>query len=254
MWRSISASVAGPSHEKTGAPCQDSCLTRELSRLSESSLVACVADGAGSGSRSDDGSRLACEAVVELATAYYDAHQGSFEGLTEEEALAWCREARFRIEQLADLRSESPREYATTLCLACLSPGHAAFLQIGDGAIVARRGGVLGVVFWPHSGEYANTTVFLTGDPLDRNLRFAAVEGDFADVALLTDGIERLALSFEQRTPHAPFFDPLFNVLRSAADPAALAPELARLLDSDSMKSRSDDDKTVVLAAQAAAR
>lgn len=254
MWRCISASVTGPSHERSGTPCQDSCLTQELSRLGEDSLIVCVADGAGSASRSDDGSRLACEALVEQATAFYDAHSGSFAQVGEAEALAWCREARFRIEQLADLRGENPREYATTLLAAFLSPGCAAFLQIGDGAIVARRGGAIGVVFWPQSGEYANTTVFLTGDPLDRNLQFAAAEGGFDDLALMTDGIERLALSFEQRTPHPPFFDPLFQALRAAPDPAALAPELERFLDSDSMKSRSDDDKTVVLAVQAAAR
>lgn len=253
MWRCISGSVRGPSHSKSGAPCQDSHLTRELSRLGEGSLVACVADGAGSASMSQDGSALACETIVELATELFDSTGGSFETLTSEVAMAWTREAHERIERLAELRKEKIREYATTLCVACLSPGHAAFWQIGDGAIVVRRNGVFGVVFWPQSGEYANSTMFLTGEHFEQHVEYQAASGEFEDIALFTDGIERQALSFEGQTPHPPFFTPLFGALRSAADPAALNPELARFLDSESMKSRSDDDKTVVLAANAAA-
>jgi len=254
MWRCIAGSVTGPSHERTGAPCQDSQLTRVLSRLGEGALVACVADGAGSASMSQDGSALACEAVVELATAYYDEHEGSFAGVTAEDALAWTREARERIKRLAELRESTPREFATTLCAACLSPGGSAFLQIGDGAIVARRHGAMGVVFWPQSGEYANSTMFLTGEKYEEHLEFQAADGDYSDVALLTDGVERLALSFEGRTPHPPFFQPLFDALAAAPDPSALNTELVRFLDSGSMKARSDDDKTVVLAVNPAAR
>lgn len=244
----------GPSHEKSGAPCQDAQRVQVLSRLGETSLIVAVADGAGSAAKSQDGSALACEAVLELATAFYDAQQGSFAGLTAEITLGWCRDARERIERLAELREDKVRDYATTLCAACLSPSGGAFFQIGDGAIVARRNGVLGVVFWPQSGEYANTTMFLTGDRFEGHVQFQAAEGDFQEVALHTDGIERMALNFEGQTPHQPFFDPLFEALRTAPDPAALTPKLVGFLDSESMKHRSDDDKTVVLAAQADAR
>ena len=37
----------------------------------------------------------------------------------------------------------------------------------------------------------------------------------FSDVALLTDGMERLALRFDSRTPHLPFFEPFFQALRT---------------------------------------
>ncbi|MEO0531001.1 MAG: PP2C family serine/threonine-protein phosphatase [Planctomycetota bacterium] len=252
MWRFIAGSVAGPSHERTGAPCQDSQRVQVLTRLGASSIVACVADGAGSGEMSQDGSSLACETIQELATAAYDASEGSFASVTEDDVLGWCREARERIEKLAELRGGKVRDYATTLCVACLSPGHAVFFQIGDGAIVVRRNGTLGVVFWPQSGEYANSTMFLTGDGFETHLEFQNATGDFSDIALMTDGVERLALSFEGQTPHPPFFEPLFGALHAAEDPAALNPELLRFLDSESMKLRSDDDKTVVLAAQAA--
>ncbi len=254
MWRFIAGSVTGPSHASSGAPCQDSHQAQVLTRLGESSFIACVADGAGSAEFSQDGSKLACEAILELATAHYDESKGSFEGVTADIALGWVCEARGRIERLVAMRQGKLRDYATTLCCACLSPSGAVFIQIGDGAIVARRHGVLGVVFWPQSGEYANSTMFLTGDRYEEHVEFQAAEGDFTDVALLTDGVERLALSFEGRTPHAPFFDPLFSALRSAPAPEALNADLHRFLDSDSMKRRSDDDKTVVLAVKTAAR
>ena len=254
MWRFIAGSVTGPSHAKTGKPCQDSQLSRTLVHAEQEAIVCCVADGAGSAEFSQEGSALACDTIVELATAHFEQRGGTFAAIDDQVAIEWSREARDRIQRLADSRERKPRDFATTLLVACVSPGHAAFWQVGDGAIVARRNGVFGVVFWPDSGEYANTTTFLTVERFEEHVAFQAAEGNFSDLALFTDGIERQALSFEGQTPHPPFFDPLFGALRSATDPAALNPELVRFLNSESMKARSDDDKTVVLAAHTAAR
>lgn len=253
MWRCIAGSVTGPSHAKTGAPCQDSQLSRTLVHAEQEALICCVADGAGSAEFSQEGSALACETIAELASAHFK-ERTTFAAIDERLAGQWSQEARNRIQRLADSRERKPRDFATTLLVACVSPGYAAFWQIGDGAIVVRRNGVFGVVFWPDSGEYANTTTFLTVERFEEHVAFEAVSGDFTDIALFTDGIERQALSFEGQTPHPPFFDPLFGALRAASDPAALNPELVRFLDSESMKARSDDDKTVVLAAQTATR
>ncbi len=246
-WRSIRASVTGPSHEKIGTPCQDSHLVCVQGGEETPSIIVCVADGAGSSEYSDEGSATACQTVAEMATLFFEKHR-SFGNLTEEEVLAWCNKIRERLRHLAEDRESTLREFATTLCVALLSPSGSVFFQIGDGAIVARRTESFGVVFWPQSGEYANTTMFLTGDNYEDHFQFHAEEGDFVDVALMTDGVERLALSFEGQNPHAPFFEPLFGALHSAADPDALNQDLRQFLDSDSMKVRSDDDKTVVLA------
>ncbi|MEN0111044.1 MAG: PP2C family serine/threonine-protein phosphatase [Planctomycetota bacterium] len=253
MWRHIAGSVTGPSHERTGAPCQDSHVVRFLSARGEDHCVACVADGAGSGEHSHDGSRLACESIAESATERFE-RDGSFTSVDEATVGDWCTDARDRIVQLAESRGHASRDYATTLCVALVSPTGTAFFQIGDGVIVARRNGVFGVVFWPASGEYANSTDFLTGENYRDRLRFSSAEGPFADLALMTDGVERLALSFESLTAHPPFFQPLFDALRAADDPEPLNAELARFLRSESVTSRSDDDKTVVLLAEPAAR
>jgi len=71
-------------------------------------------------------------------------------------------------------------------------------------------------------------------------------------IALFTDGIQNLALSFAQKQAHAGFFQPLFAALRN--DPATafsdFAGQLRRFLLRDDVSARSDDDKTLVLAVQ----
>jgi hypothetical protein len=72
----------------------------------------------------------------------------------------------------------------------------------------------------------------------------------FSDVALLTDGMERLALRFDSLTPHPPFFRPLFEALRATTNVDALTEDLRQFLQSDSVQNKTDDDKTLVLASR----
>ncbi|TWT89848.1 hypothetical protein Mal64_02290 [Pseudobythopirellula maris] len=250
MWQSIGQSVQGQSHAAKNEPCQDSKAVRVLG--DGATLVACVADGAGSAKHSDLGSSIACDTVAEKSEELFEADP-ALNSLDRQMVLDWCELIRARLFEEADRRECASRELATTLCAALLSADRAVFFQIGDGAIVLSSGGVQGVVFWPQSGEYANSTNFLTADDYADHLEFISIERPFTEVALLTDGIERIALSFEGQTPHAPFFQPLFNAIRSTAEPLALETELSKFLDSESVRVRSDDDKTLVLAAQVVA-
>jgi hypothetical protein len=62
--------------------------------------------------------------------------------------------------------------------------------------------------------------------------------------------LQRLALHYEGRTAHAPFFRPMFAPVR-AADPGraeTLSTQLAAFLGSQPVNARTDDDKTLVLA------
>lgn len=249
MWRHIAQSLQGPSHIADGTLCQDRnsvCVFRDHETCT---LVACVADGAGSARFADAGSLLACESIIRSAAAYFDAH-ARLDGLSRDDAIRWCEEARERIQAGADERDCERRELATTLCVAIAAPESSVFFQIGDGAIILRNNGVYGVVFWPQSGEYANSTNFLTSDDFHERLAFSATTGGCSDVALLTDGLERLALRFDSQTPHIPFFDPLFRALRAAHDVAGLNEGLRQFLASESVQLRSDDDKTLILASR----
>jgi len=211
-----------------------------------------VADGAGSAKYGGEGSAIVCEGIVENASAYFDSF-GNFDALQAEEVESWCDDARETIKVDAELRGCEAREFATTLCAAIVSPTRSYFFQIGDGAMILGCNGIYGVVFWPQSGEYANSTNFLTAKHYRDHLQFLTVTSQIADLALFTDGIERLALLFDSQTPHPPFFEPLFHTLRSTDNPHELSDDFSKFLQSDSITARSDDDKTLVLASHVSA-
>jgi hypothetical protein len=210
-------------------------------------LVACVADGAGSAKHSELGSSIVCNSMIENATKFFET-KGGFDALQQQDILEWCEDARTRILDAATLHDCRTREFASTLCVAIMGPTTSYFVQIGDGAIILGNDSLYGVVFWPQSGEYANSTNFLTSDEYAKQLEFLATPSKCSKVALMTDGIERIALRFDIQTPHTPFFDPLFRALRSTADVDSLNEGLRGFLGSNSVQLRSDDDKTLVLA------
>jgi hypothetical protein len=210
-------------------------------------LIACVADGAGSAKHSDIGSSIACKTILEHATKFLEAN--NLADMQMEDALIWCDEIRKRISVQADDRGCTTREFATTLLVAILSPDLSVFFQIGDGAIILGNDVLYGVVFWPQEGEYANSTNFLTGDQYHQQIEFITTTAShYSRVALLTDGLERLALRFDTQIPHIPFFDPLFRALQKTNDVSGLNEGLRSFLGSDSIHHRTDDDKTLILA------
>jgi hypothetical protein len=127
----------------------------------------------------------------------------------------------------------------------------AAYLQIGDGAIVVatEEPGEYTWVFWPQHGEYANTTSFLTGDAASDALMFETGP-PVHEVAIFSDGIERLVLDMAARTVHSPAFRPIFQWLAATAPEGAeeAGQALTAYLSSDHVNSRTDDDKTLVMA------
>jgi Protein phosphatase 2C len=249
VWRPIAQSLQGPSHVADGTACQDSHCIRVFGDGAEETLVACVADGAGSAKFSEVGSAMACAAIADNAQAYFES-QRRFDDIQLEDVWRWCDDARARIREEAAVRDCGLRELATTLSVAVVAPARSFFFQIGDGAMVLGSRGVYGVVFWPQSGEYANSTNFLTADEYRKRLEFLTTPSGPDAVALFTDGLERLALRFDSQTPHAPFFDPLFRALQASNDLENLNEQLRRFLGADAVQSRSDDDKTLILASR----
>jgi hypothetical protein len=213
-------------------------------------LIACVADGAGSAKHSEIGSAIACEAILEHAARFLETNQ--LDALQLDDVLLWCDDIRTRIKQQANEQLCNFREFATTLCTAIIAPELSVFFQIGDGAIILGNDVLYGVVFWPQRGEYANSTNFLTSDEYHAQLEFITTTSPYSKIALMTDGLERLALRFDTQIPHVPFFDPLFRALQSTNDVGGLNEGLRGFLSSDSIHHRTDDDKTLVLATRCA--
>jgi len=103
---------------------------------------------------------------------------------------------------------------------------------------------------WPAHGEYASTTYFVTDDP-QAQLRFTRVVGNYEEIAVFSDGIERLALDFTHEVPFDRFFNPMFASVPnggSAGRNRVISRGLRNYLDSKTITDRTDDDKTLIMA------
>jgi len=248
-WKTIRASVVGTSHVETETECQDCCWAEVLETKNHTKyLVAIVSDGAGSAINGGTGSKLTCETLVTSITSSLEQQQDT--SLSENNVIEWIKNAKRKIYSLADENNLTARDYACTVLCSIVAENTALFFQIGDGAIVVSKYNALGVVFWPDSGEYVNSTYFITDEDAISTLRITKVESKINEVALFSDGLQHLALSYALKTPHHPFFDPMFNIMRNRKNTNCddLDKQLQAFLNSDEINSRTDDDKTLVLA------
>jgi hypothetical protein len=210
-------------------------------------LVAVCADGAGSARQSQVGARLACTAFLGLATTALEDGLGIGD-VSEPLVLRWHELVRQRLSLEACLANLDLREYACTLLAAVVGEDRAVVSQVGDGVVVIGTEGGYEPVFWPRSGEYVNTTYFLTGGDFAAQLVCRVINARIDEIALLTDGLQPLALHYATRTAHRPFFEPMFMALREAPSPEHLQLPLMDFLASKAVNDRTDDDKTLVLA------
>ncbi len=247
QWKLLFQSARGTAHERDGLPCQDFCLARlRPPRLAPVLLLAC-ADGAGSARHAERGARLACTAAVASITA--DLSEGlTVSAIERDTAVSWLVRLRRLLEVQATAFDCRLNELACTLLVAVVATDAAAFVQLGDGAIVTGEQEVYSPVFWPQTGEYANATHFVTDPDAADCLAFELRRQRVDELALLTDGLQGLALRFADRTAHGPFFRPMFARLRASAGTERLATGLRDFLTSPAVNARTDDDKTLLLA------
>jgi hypothetical protein len=247
MWKLLFASVRGTAHERLGQPCQDHCLARLRPTPCGPVLVLACADGAGTAPHAEVGARLACHGIARHA--FRDFAEGlEVAAVDRDTVLSWHVRLRNDLEEQGQRLDVALSQLACTLLLAVVGTDGAVFSQVGDGALVTGGPGGYAPVFWPQSGEYANTTNFVTDEAFAEHLAFEARPGRLDELALLTDGLQLLALTFADRSAHQPFFRPLFRRLRAASGREGLSRSLRDFLSSPAVNARSDDDKTLVLA------
>ncbi|WP_116812889.1 PP2C family serine/threonine-protein phosphatase [Steroidobacter cummioxidans] len=253
-WRIAGASAVGTSHAKSNSPCQDAfrCALFQSQEQGEIALLmAC--DGAGSAKFSDLGAELACREFASNLELYVaDGHR--IEALDRVKMREWLDNVVTALNVRAAADGERLRDYACTLLAAILSPTHAVFVQVGDGAMIVREGPEEWCyIFWPQHGEYINTTCFITEpDSLD-NYEFTIVANPVHEVAVFTDGIEPLVLQYSTNTVHSRWFNqmlPPVRALPQAGFDEALSQKLATYLSSEAVCARTDDDKTLLLASR----
>jgi hypothetical protein len=237
MWRLVFGRVRGTSHAVTDQPCQDFCAGSVVG----STVLAACSDGAGSAELSHLGSKAAVERFMEVAVPT--------ESAPERDAIeAWVDAARERVLEEAVTQGVIPRQLACTLLVVIVGDGWAAFAQIGDGVIVFNGDAGYELAFWPDNGEYANTTRFLTDDDYRKHLRIEIVTRQVSELAVMTDGLQMLALDFKGARVHDRFFEPLFRTVRNNPNEEALRTSLLEFMDSKRVNERTDDDKTLLLA------
>jgi hypothetical protein len=249
-WSWVSAKATGVSHIKSGASCDDAGACFEIRSTRGSALALIVSDGAGSARHSSIGARITCQTFGRAMRLAY--RKKAIAKISDKDVLEWLDEARDRIGQIAEMRGASPRDFACTLVAALIAPTESLVIHIGDGAIVLRSQDEdeWKVANWPASGEYAGTTYFVTDDPAP-NPKIIRFVGEIEEAVAFTDGLERLALSFEDQSSFQPFFEQMLGPLRNDGSPSRnrrLSTFLQKFIESERVNERTDDDKTLILA------
>lgn len=252
MWKYVGSSVIGTSHTVQGTPCQDAhCIGCSQNR-SGLYFWAIVTDGAGSARYAEQGATLVCQDIstrIERWVSHFNAGN-----LPDKQiVIKWIERVRKQLLRRAHNVGGSIRDFACTLVGIIVGNNGAICFQIGDGSIVlGDGGGTYEIAFWPDNGEYVNTTYFVTDADFHSTLSFKTVTQAPVEIALFSDGLQRLSLHTATKSVHAPFFAPMFYRLAHETPGFShfLEPELARFLGSAEVNKRTDDDKTLVLATQ----
>jgi len=257
-WRTGYASAVGTSHIATGVPCQDASGCVVITEPDGSGiLIAAVSDGAGSAAHSEKGSRKTVDRFL-ADFGCLVVKDPSLATLDEPAVMSWLRDLHRDLAESAMAAGHAPSDYACTLLGAVVGPALAVFVQIGDGAIVFREAGSgnYSWVFWPQNGEFANVTNFLTQADFEDAVQIDRTDVPPVELAIFSDGIERLVLDMANRSVHAPALTPIFQWLATTGAPAISngeTPGLLAFLNSDKVNSRTDDDKSLVVATRVSA-
>jgi hypothetical protein len=248
IWRIAGASVEGTSHAVRGDACQDHHKFKSVG----DAVIAVAADGAGSASHGLDGAKMTCASFIKSVADYF-SQGGRPDQLNEEFVSRWITDIQGRISRAAAKQGKESRDYSCTFLAAVVSPGNAAFFQIGDGAIVystvdAPDSYCFPIV--PAESMYVNTTDFITDAAAAEKIKIRFLSLRVGNVAVFTDGIQALAIDYSEGgegKPHTPFWTPMFAPFARNVDPADLTKKLEVFLASETVNRRTDDDKTLIL-------
>jgi hypothetical protein len=255
QWRIALASEVGTSHEAAGAPCQDYAGHATVHTSHGEVLIVAVSDGAGTAAYSDVGSSTAVKTFIAEVERFITEGR-PVSGIDAAQASIWVCRAAEATAAVAAVNQHEARDYSCTLLAAVLGADHAAFIQVGDGAIVVSHGDEDGwsYVFWPQHGEFANTTNFIQSADIDKIIAFDLAPRRIDELAIFSDGLENLVLHKVSRSVQQSFFYSMIQPVRKA-DSIGLDQELSkglrRYLASPAICERTDDDKTLVLATRA---
>jgi hypothetical protein len=258
-WRTSSVTVVGSSHLKHEKPCQDQSLIELIDFGDRQVLFGVISDGAGSAQFSDESANELCNFMLTSVTSFLSekTEKQSLSDLNRMVIVEFVRQFQEQITKNAEQRNIRSREFACTLLAALVDVDCAVFWQIGDGAMVIATEtqeqndqDCYEYVFWPQQGEYENTTIFATDPNSLEMLQYTFINAKVTELCMFSDGLQRLALNYKTKSVHSPFFKGFFTHLRklTTVNSEQFDFSLERYLGSDEINSRTDDDKSLVLA------
>ena len=254
QWRVAAATAAGASHVRNNVPNQDAVRHRLVELGDGQVVIVAVADGAGSAARSDEGSRIAADtAVVTIVDGINRQPAAAFgAGLAESLVRDAIKRAKIEVERYATTHGVYPRELASTLIVALASDSLMMAAQVGDGTVIAFNigSGIAMTLCKAHSGEYANETTFITSCSQPHEIASVghASGYDYDSLALITDGLQNLALKMPEREAFLGFWNPILNDLAQTEEPEAVPGRLHTFISGERVRSRTTDDVTVAIA------
>ncbi|MDR1895848.1 MAG: protein phosphatase 2C domain-containing protein [Prevotellaceae bacterium] len=273
----VAASQRGRSHAHEGKPRDDHF---KLSFNHESEwYVMVVADGAGSARYSREGSRIACETVIEYCNEKIAANKETFEQRIKTFHNDPSQEMRNEVGKILyeiaghaaftaykNIVAESKakgaplKDYSTTLILSvCKRFDFGWFVGafwVGDGGIgiYGKENGFLKILGEADGGEFAGQTRFLTmqeimqSAEIYRRLRFDIVP-DFTALILMTDGVTDPKFETDANLKQIDKWHDLWHDLSQSVDfsddNAATADQLLTWLDFWSQGNH--DDRTIAI-------
>ncbi len=230
------ASATGKRHLDQGLPCEDAYQTV----ITDSGVVACVCDGAGSASRSAEGAfSLARNVATALSLRLDDLHLASTV-LALTEAIEHTRD------QLA--QNGPLAEFHATLCGIALTTEQCLVFHLGDGVIMGINPDDWTdfVVSEPDNGEFAETTYFFTLPQWQQTLRVFSAPRRYRTWFLMSDGAASFAVKTSPWRPTDNFLKPVHQHLCGQPDPDSRSRALLSTLQSPQTDRITADDKTLV--------
>lgn len=245
-WDIFGASIQGDSHKKKGKPNQDAFAGKVFSNgLS----VVAVADGAGSATRSEEGSRRAVDSIITYFSKINIVKYSTFTKLLK---ISFYY-ARKELERLASESNSNLKDFACTLLVSVAFKDFVVVGGIGDGGIVTRTVKELLLFTELHPSEYANETTFLTSDSWKNEIFIYPLPR--TDVlALFTDGCTDAILIPKKGNSflydiYNDFFEYIFKYIlknRCKKSKHEINSDIEGLLSSANFK-KHVDDKTLVI-------
>ncbi len=248
-WKASVYSAIGSRHEQKGQPCQD----YGQYVVHGSCLLGAIADGAGSAKHAEVGAKVAVQAVLEAMAAHFLANGmppdvSELATTVHDQFYQVVQQVRVVLGQEADESGYALRDLACTLIAFLATSDGVLAMQIGDGFIVCRASAddPYQLLFEPDKGEYINETIFVTTEVALDYMRTAAKLCPHPFICAATDGLERVAIRFQDWQPFQPFFAPFQACLAQYDSQDDRDFYLQTFLESDRLRAKTDDDKTLL--------